>query len=58
MTLWGAVTGDGWNHFMHDTYDVVGIPAIVYWVLFAFTNMIITFNLIVAVLFQKLEERA
>jgi len=58
MTLWIANTGDGWNHFMHDTSNVVGGIGIVFWLTFAIINMLIFFNIVVAVLFQKLEEKA
>jgi len=51
MTLWSAVTGDGWNHFMHDTIIERGLVAVIYWIIFAFVNILVFYNIIVAVLF-------
>lgn len=51
MTLWSAVTGDGWNHYMHDTSSAVGFIANLYWIIFAFVNMMTFLNIIIAVLF-------
>lgn len=34
ITLFRCATGEDWNGIMHDTFDNIGITAVVYWILF------------------------
>jgi hypothetical protein len=58
MTLWRAATGEGWNLIMRETMVEKGALAAFYWVLFVIINVNIFLNIVVAVIFEKLEERA
>jgi hypothetical protein len=58
LTLWAGATGGGWNKFMHDTMKSKGWVAAVYWILFVMINVHIFLNIVTAVIFERLEERA
>jgi hypothetical protein len=51
-----AATGEGWNMTMHDTIDANGWGSALFWISFIVTLMYICLNIIVALLFEKLEE--
>lgn len=57
-TLWRTATGEEWNLIMRETMYEKGSIAAVYWVLFIVLNVHIFLNIVVAVIFEKLEERA
>ena len=41
---------------MHDCYYVVGVPAVIYWLLFQIISRYIFLNIFVAVVFESLDE--
>jgi len=57
-TLWRAATGEEWNMIMRETMYAKGKLAAIYWILFVLINVHIFLNIVVAVIFEKLEERA
>jgi hypothetical protein len=58
VTLWRMTTGDGWNTVMHDTIEEMGLVASLYWIFFVVINVHIFLNIVIAVIFDKLEEDA
>jgi hypothetical protein len=56
-TLWVSATGGNWNMYMHDTMEATDNWAALYWVIFIVINVHIFLNIIVAVVFEKMEER-
>ena len=56
VTMWKMATGEGWNTVMHDTIEENGLVVSIYWVLFVSINVHIFLNIVVAVIFDKLEE--
>ena len=58
ITLLSAATGAGWNEFMHDTMRKKGWVAALYWIIFVTVNIHILLNIVTAVIFERLEERA
>lgn len=56
-TLWRTATGEDWNIIMHDTMAELGWGAAFYWVMFVLVNVFIFLNIVVAVIFEKLEEK-
>ena len=57
-TLWRAATGEEWNLIMRETMAENGFSASFFWVLFDFINEYIFLKIVIAVIFEKLEERA
>lgn len=57
-TLWRAATGEEWNMIMRGTMYAKGKLSAIYWILFVLVNVHIFLNIVVAVIFEKLEERA
>jgi len=58
ITLWVCATGGGWNSFMHDTMHDNGTFFGLYWIAFYIIIVYIFMNIVIAVVFEKLEERA
>lgn len=59
MTLMRAETGEDWNILMYDTMDATGNwNYSFFWTSFYFLKAYITINVVIAVIFQKLEEKA
>lgn len=56
-TLWVSATGGNWNMYMHDTMEATSTWAAFYWIVFIVINVHIFLNIIVAVVFEKMEER-
>jgi hypothetical protein len=57
-TLWAGATGGGWNEFMHNTMTEKGWWASIYWIFFVMIMIHIFLNIVTAVIFERLEERA
>ena len=55
ITLNIITTGEGWNSFMHDTMTDKGFMASFYWTSFVVIKVYILLNVVVAVIFEKLE---
>jgi hypothetical protein len=49
-------TGDGWTTTMHDTIHDMGLFCSIYWILFVCINVHIVLNIVIAVIFDKIEE--
>ena len=58
VTLMKAETGEGWNSMMHDTMAKNGKSASFFWVTFVILKVYILLNVVVALIFDKLQERA
>lgn len=58
MVLTRAETGESWNSMMHDTMVEKGWPACFYWLAFIIIKVHILLNVVIAVIFDKLEEKA
>lgn len=56
-TLTRTETGEGWNMLMRDTMAESGWYAAFYWVLFIIVKVHILLNVVIAVIFEKLEMR-
>jgi hypothetical protein len=56
--LWVCATGEGWNMVMYDTIAVNGWWVVIFWISFVILMVFIFLNVIVAVIFEKLEEQA
>jgi hypothetical protein len=54
-TLWVCATGGGWNKFMHDTQAASGTWFSIFWIFFYIVIVYIFMNIVVAVVFEKLE---
>lgn len=55
MTLTQAETGEGWNMLMHDTILYTNYGASFYWTSFVLIKSNILLQIIIAVIFEKLE---
>ena len=58
ITLIQAETGEGWNAMMHDTMAENGHSSIIFWVSFVVVKVYIVLNIVIALIFDKLEEKA
>jgi hypothetical protein len=56
VTIWRMTTGDGWTAAMHDTIEDMGLFTCIYWILFVCINVHIVLNIVIAVIFDKLDE--
>lgn len=57
VTLMKAETGEGWNSMMHDTMEE-NWSACFFWVTFVILKVYILLNVVIALIFDKLQERA
>jgi hypothetical protein len=56
-TLTRTETGENWNMLMRDTMAGTGWYAAFYWILFVVVKVHILLNVVIAVIFEKLEMR-
>ena len=55
VTLFEAETGENWNMLMRDTMDSRGWFHCFYWILFVMLKTFVLLQIIIAVIFEKLE---
>jgi hypothetical protein len=56
MTLWRAATGESWNGIMHECYEVKGIIAIFFWMLYQLIAYFIFLNVFIAVIGESFND--